>query len=242
MLPVTGPPVRRRTGRRERAHDDEQEDGHGRRLAQFAVAEGGLVDVADQHLRLSFGPPLVIRCDWPNTWKCRMICRTTTSVIVRVRFGSVMYQKALTPRGIVELRRRLVDVLRDVLQPGQEQDHGDAERPPDCRDDDRRHGELLIGEPDDRRAAESLRDVGDQALRGENMICQISVTTVTDSTWLRKKKRAQDRLCARLAGSSAAASRSAVIVTPGTVQATNRIVLPTVGQKRRSYQRPSSPG
>ena len=77
--------------------------------------------------------------------------------------------------------------------------------------------------------------------RGENMICQISVTTVTDSTWLRKNsvRKAPIALVSRL---SAAASRSAKIVTPGTARPTKSSVLPTVGQKRRSYQRPSSPG
>ena len=77
--------------------------------------------------------------------------------------------------------------------------------------------------------------------RGENMICQINVTTVTDRTWLRKKSVRSTAL-ARVSPSSAAARISAVIVTPGTASATKVIVLPTVGQNRRSYQRPSSPG
>ncbi len=76
--------------------------------------------------------------------------------------------------------------------------------------------------------------------RGENMICQISVTTVTDSTWDRKKS-VRSTAIARVSRFSAAARISAVMVTPGTARPTNSSVLPTVGQNRRSYQRPSSP-
>jgi hypothetical protein len=93
-----------------------------------------------------------------------------------------------------------------------------------------------MGEPPNASVTLAIRPC-----RGENMICQISVTTVTDRTWLRKKIVRRTAL-ARVSPSRAAARIRAVIVTPGTASPTKRIVLPTVGQKRRSYQRPSSPG
>jgi hypothetical protein len=62
--------------------------------------------------------------------------------------------------------RRLIAFARNVLQAGKQDDHGEAEHPPDGRDDDARHRKVGVGHPYQRLRAEGLHDVADQPLIG----------------------------------------------------------------------------
>ena len=109
---------------------------------------------------------------------------------------------------IVE-RRGLVHVLGDLLQPGEEQQHREADRPPDRRDRQRRQHEVRVAEERQRLRAERLPRSPRRPASGASMKRQISVTIVTDST-AEEKKMPRNTAAPLLARLSASASSSAI--------------------------------
>ena len=135
-----------------REHDDDDGqrrqhvEGDGDRLAEALGPEGHLVGEDGQHLGGPAGPALGEDVDdgevveGPDRREQHHDDQMLRSP------GRVTWTEALDGVGAVD-RRRLVELGRNRLQPGQERDAEEREPPPDVDEDDRGHGRARLAEP-----------------------------------------------------------------------------------------------